>query len=152
MKKITDFIIAFSLVGVVLSAYSFLHNQGFVSGEICTINATFDCDIVNKGPFSDFFGVPVAIIGLVGYSLLLVGSILKRNQMQDRMLTLFLLALASGGFGFSLYLTSVEAMILRAWCVVCVMSQIMMIGIIVSVFKLAYEEQQFSFLKKIFRR
>lgn len=152
MKKLTTWMIAFAIVGTALSAYAFLHNRGFTSGALCNINDTLNCDIVNKGPFSDFFGIPVALIGLFGYGLLLAGSVLKRFSPSDRSLTIFLLVLASGGFGFSLYLTSVEAMILHAWCLICVTSQFMMIGFIVAIIKLAHEENHFSFLKKIFRR
>lgn len=150
MKKLTTWMIAFAIVGTSLSAYAFLHNRGFVSGSLCTINATINCDVVNKGPFSDFFGVPVALIGLLGYALLLAGSLLKRFHPDDRSLTIFLLALACGGFGFSLYLTSIEATILHAWCLICVMSQIAILGFIVSVILLAHSEDHFSFFKKLF--
>lgn len=152
MKKLTTWMIAFAIVGTALSAYAFLHNRGFASGALCNINDTLNCDIVNKGPFSDFFGVPVALIGLIGYGLLLAGSLLKRFHPHDRSLTIFLLALACGGFGFSLYLTSIEATILHAWCLVCVTSQLMMLGFIIAIVKLAHDEDHFSFLKNIFRR
>lgn len=132
-----------SAIGFGLSSYAFLHNRGFVSGSICTINATINCDVVNKGPFSEFFGVPVALIGLLGYFLLFVGATLKKRSMEDKMLTLFLFGLAVGGFGFSLYLTSIEATILHAWCLVCVSSQLAMLGYITAIIKLAHDEEHF---------
>ncbi len=148
--------IAFSMIGLFLSTYSFLHNRGFVSGSICTINATINCDVVNKGPFSQFFGVPVALIGLIGYFFLAVGSILKWKMPEDRLLTLFLFALACGGFGFSLYLTSIEATILHAWCLICVLSQLMMLGLIVVITILANKEEHFhpfiSRIKNLFHK
>jgi uncharacterized membrane protein len=147
--------IGFSIVGVSLSTYAFLHNRGFASGAICNINSTINCDVVNKGPFSEFFGVSVALIGLIGYTFLLIGSLLKLKTPDDRSLTLFLLALACGGFGFSLYLTSVEAFILHAWCVVCVLSQLSMLGFITATMLLAHKENHFhsvfSRIKSFFR-
>ncbi len=152
MKKPSTWMIIFSTIGLLLSMYAFLHNRGFVSGSICTINATINCDIVNKGPFSDFFGVPVALIGLIGYLFLLIGSVLKRKTPDDHLLTLFVLAIAAFGFGFSLYLTSIEATILHAWCLICVTSQLMMLGFIVAVVILAHSENHFypfiSWIKK----
>lgn len=148
--------IGFAIIGLMLSAYAFLHNRGFVSGSICTINATINCDVVNKGPFSEFFGVPVALIGLIGYVLLLIGSILKQKTPEDKTLTLFLLAIAYFGFGFTLYLTSIEATILHAWCIVCVSSQLMMLGFLVAVTMLAHAEEHFHplvlWFKKIFHK
>lgn len=151
MKKLTNYMIAFAIVGIALSAYAFLHNRGFVSGSICTVNATINCDVVNKGPFSEFFGVPVALIGLIGYLFLLTGSIFKTKSPNDKSLTLFLFAIAYLGFGFTLYLTSIEATILHAWCLICVSSQLMMLGFIVAITKLAHSEEHFSFFKRIFR-
>lgn len=148
--------IGLAIVGLVLSGYAFLHNRGFASGAICTINATINCDVVNKGPFSLFFGIPVALIGLVGYFFLLVGSIFKWKSQSDRMLTLFLFGLSYLGFGFSLYLTSIEAMILHAWCLICVASQLIMLAFAVLVTILAYKEEHFNpilqRIKKLFQK
>ncbi len=142
--------IGFAIIGILLSTYAFLHNRGFAPGSICTINATINCDIVNKGPFSLFFGVPVALIGLFGYCFMLIGTILKRNAPEDRTLTLFLLALAYGGFGFSLYLTSIEATILHAWCIICVSSQLMILGFSITATRLAASEDHFApFISRI---
>ena len=125
MKKITNALIIFSLIGLGLSLYSFLHFKGFAAGEFCTISETVNCDLVNKGPFSKIFGIPVSLIGVLGYGFLFVGSIIKRKKQDaDQELTIFLLAASYGALGFSLYLTYIEAFILNAWCVICVTSQI----------------------------
>lgn len=148
--------IGLAVLGIVLSTYSFLHNRGFASGSICTINATINCDVVNKGPFSEFFGIPVALIGMIGYALLLVGSVLKKKTPEDKSLTIFLLALAYGGFGFSLYLTSIEATILHAWCIICVASQIAMLAFAILATRLANQENHFNpligWFKNLFHR
>ncbi|OGL97202.1 hypothetical protein A2318_03595 [Candidatus Uhrbacteria bacterium RIFOXYB2_FULL_45_11] len=152
MKKLLFWMIGFAIVGVSLSTYAFLHNRGFASGALCNINDTLNCDVVNKGPFSEFFGVPVAFIGLIGYAFLLIGSLLKLKTPNDRSLTIFLLALACGGFGFSLYLTSIEATILHAWCVICVSSQIAMLGFIIAIIRLAHQENHFHFILSWFKK
>ena len=44
----------------------------------CSINERWDCGIVNHSPYAVLFGVPVAVIGMVGYSLLGILAFKKR--------------------------------------------------------------------------
>lgn len=124
MRKLFVLLIIFSCIGLAISLYSFLHNQGFASGEFCTIGESLNCDIVNKGPFSQIFGIPIAFIGLIGYGFLFIASILKYRNPVDHQLTFFLLFASIAGFLFSVYLTSLEAFALHVWCLVCLASQI----------------------------
>ncbi len=80
----------------------------------CSINAHWDCGIVNHSPFALLWGVPVADIGIVGYSLL--GALAIRRSYR-LMLVASLAALA-----FSLHLAYIESQILGVWCVYCVIS------------------------------
>jgi uncharacterized membrane protein len=80
----------------------------------CSINEKWDCGTVNKSPYAVFAGVPVAVIGICGYTLL--GALALRKAW--RLLVVFALA----GLAFSLYLTHIEARILGVWCVYCVIS------------------------------
>lgn len=86
---------------------------------------------MNKGPYSEVFGIPVALLGVIGYAFLFLGSLLRARQPEDVGLRWFLLLAASGGLAFSLYLTSLEAFVLRTWCVVCLASQVLMISIFI---------------------
>jgi vitamin-K-epoxide reductase (warfarin-sensitive) len=76
----------------------------------------WDCGIVNRGPYSVIYGVPVALIGILGYSLLFVLEALKKWRIMA--------VAAVGALGFSLYLTHIEASILQVWCEYCVGSLI----------------------------
>lgn len=113
----------FAVLGVLLSSYSFLHKQGFASGAFCNLNATFNCDVVNQGPYSQLFGIPVALIGIIGYLLLAFAAGLKMKNPEDKSLSTFLLLASLGGFLFALYLSGLEAFVLHAWCIVCLTSQ-----------------------------
>lgn len=121
--RLIDWMITLSTFGVLLSIYSLMHKTGFTSGAICNLSDTFSCDIVNQGPYSELFGVPVAGIGVIGYLFLLVAAVMKRRTPSDRGLSRFLLIASLGGFLFALYLTSLEAFVLQAWCIVCLASQ-----------------------------
>lgn len=122
-KTLLKWIIGLALFGVALSTYSLAHKTGFTSGAICNLSDTFSCDIVNQGPYSELFGIPVAAIGIVGNALLFIGAVMKMKNPQDKSLSLFLLLASYGGLAFALYLTSLEAFVLYAWCIVCLLSQ-----------------------------
>ena len=128
-KCTTKIIFVLSIFGVLLSTYSLLHNQGFASGEFCVYGEVINCDIVNKGPFSQIAGIPVSLIGIVGYMFLAVGSWMLLHNFDDKSLKWFLFLAACVGLIFSLYLTSLEAFVLHAWCLVCLVSQVLILTI-----------------------
>ena len=82
----------------------------------CSINDVWDCGIVNRGPYSVIHGVPVALIGIIGYVFLFVMEGLRYTR---------IMAVASlGALAFSLYLAHIEASVLGVWCEYCVGSLI----------------------------
>ena len=108
-------IMALAVIGVYLAvrALQIHYSTGLTP---CSINDIWDCGAVNRGPYSVFYGVPVALIGIVGYTFLFVMEALKKWRV---------MAVASvGALGFSLYLTHIEASILQTWCQYCVGSLI----------------------------
>ena len=117
----------FAFVGLVLSFYAFFHNRGFVSVTLCDLNAKINCDIVNKGPYSVIAGIPVSLLGIIGYFFLIVATWLKRKNPEDKSLTRFLLFSSLGALLFTLYLSALEAFVIQAWCLICVTSQLMML-------------------------
>ncbi|TAK03776.1 hypothetical protein EPO34_01265 [Patescibacteria group bacterium] len=130
-KHVLHLVMLLSAIGLSISTYAFLHNRGFSSGSFCTIGDTFNCDVVNKGPYSVLFGIPVAGIGVLGYLFLLAAAALKRRDMQDKNLTRILLAAAAGGTAFALYLSGIEAFVLKSWCLLCVTSQVSILTILI---------------------
>lgn len=124
-------LIILTAIGFGVSTYSFLHHESFVSGTFCDLNTTFNCDIVNRGPFSEILGIPVALFGMVGYAFIAITAFLRLRDPADKGLRLFSLALAIGGLGFTLYLTGIEAFVLETFCIVCLSSQLMMLGIFI---------------------
>ena len=120
-----------AIVGIVASGESILAHYSIVSSTFCTINTTFNCDVVNKSEYSELFGIPVSVFGLLAYIALLGLSIFLRRGKQETAFTLLLL-LAVGGFTFSLYLTSIEAFVLYTWCLVCLTSQASILATLVA--------------------
>lgn len=123
MRRLAVACVVLSGVGLALSLYSMSHHAGFTSGALCDINSTFNCDVVNRGPFSEIVGIPVALLGIIAYLFFGATALLKLRHPHDHTLSLFLLLSTAGGFIFSLYLSSIEAFVLHTWCVVCLTSQ-----------------------------
>ncbi len=108
-------IMALAVIGVYLAvrALQIHYSTGLTP---CSINDVWDCGIVNRGPHSVIHGVPVALIGILGYIFLFVMEALKYWRVMA--------VAAAGALGFSLYLTHIEASILQVWCEYCVGSLI----------------------------
>jgi uncharacterized membrane protein len=105
--------------GVMVSSVSLQHHYGTSKTQYCEFGQVFNCDIVNRGEYSSIFGIPVALIGMLGYGAL-VGLATVYRERKDTPLFLFLGALA--GLGFALYLTYIEARVLGVWCILCLSS------------------------------
>lgn len=104
-----------SLAGIVVSALA-LQVHYSTATEPCSINARWDCGIVNHSSYSEIYHVPVAAIGVAGY--LLLGTLaLKRRRV-------LLVIAAILGAGFALHLSDVEKYVLEVWCLYCVISQV----------------------------
>jgi vitamin-K-epoxide reductase (warfarin-sensitive) len=80
----------------------------------CSINEVWDCGVVNHSKYAVVAGVPVALVGALGY--LVLGALAAWQRVRA-------LALASlAGLIFALYLAYIEKYVLGAWCVYCVAS------------------------------
>ncbi len=113
-------------VGALASGMALRHHYQRDSSSFCNINATFDCDVVNRSAYSAIVGIPVALAGLLGYLLMMGLAIFQREKAETPVLLLFI---SSAGLIFSLYLTYVEAEVLRTWCILCLAS-LLAIGLI----------------------
>jgi len=71
MKSLTVAIIVLCLFGVIVSSLVLREHYNTETSP-CSINDVWDCGIVNHSPYAVVFDVPVAMIGIVGYSLLAV--------------------------------------------------------------------------------
>ena len=127
-KSILLLMLILSLLGMPLTIYlTYLHYKPEAS-TFCVLSEQFNCDIVNKSSYAEIFGIPVAIFGFLGYVLFFVltyGKLIilnKKKINRDSKLTKYLFMFTLLGFLFSLYLTFLEAFIILAWCIFCLIS------------------------------
>src|SRR6266851_10487149 len=105
-----------AVAGVAISSVSLYHHFSKSKTSFCDINESFNCDLVNRSTYSTVLGVPVALIGILGYLLILGLATLYRDKAETPVM---LVIVSAGGLGFALYLTYIEAYVLRAWCILC---------------------------------
>ncbi|MEJ2187534.1 MAG: vitamin K epoxide reductase family protein [Gemmatimonadota bacterium] len=114
-----------ALAGFFVALYLTLHALGITPLAACTTGG--GCDQVQSSRFSSIAGVPVALVGAVGYVAILAVAWLGTTAQNVRAAWVpwVLLALTTIAFGFSAYLTALEAWVIHAWCPYCVSSAIL---------------------------
>lgn len=120
--------------GLAVSSVSLAHHYGTSKTAYCDFGEAFNCDVVNRSAYSTLLGVPVALVGIVGYLALLLLATAYRNLRGVRTI-LFLGSIA--GLAFALYLTFIEGFVLNAWCLLC-LSSLGLIGAITVLSLMAY--------------
>jgi vitamin-K-epoxide reductase (warfarin-sensitive) len=115
-------IAALALAGVTVSAVSLQRHYAKSATAYCDLNQKFSCDIVNRSEYSTLLGIPVAAIGVAGYTALFLLSTFSRSRAgtPNR-----LLGAALAGLAFALYLTYIEAYDLMTWCILCLISLVL---------------------------
>jgi vitamin-K-epoxide reductase (warfarin-sensitive) len=118
-RRIYGAIAVLALAGAVVSSVSLYHHYGKDKTTYCDFGENFNCDIVNRSPYSKLAGVPVALIGILGYLSLLALATFYRDKAETPGM---LLLAATVGLGLAFYLTYIEAYVLATWCILCLSS------------------------------
>lgn len=127
-KKLTRGIASVSAAGIIVSSVSLYHHFGTSKTSFCTFGESFNCDLVNRSSYSTVLGVPVALIGILGYLLILALATVYREKAETPAM---LLITTGGGLAFALYLTYIEKFVLQAWCVLCLGSLVLIFSVAV---------------------
>lgn len=111
--------IVLATVGLGVASYlTYVHYSG--APPVCTAGGS--CLKVQTSVYSKLAGVPVALMGLIGYVAILVSLLAPENE-STRFATL---AFTLAGFGFSAYLTYRELFSIHAICEWCASSAAIM--------------------------
>jgi uncharacterized membrane protein len=124
------------LVSIYMTVFKLTENQ-----SMCLGNG--GCSVVNNSIYSEVYGIPVSVIGILGY-----GGLVAAILLQDRaaglgdngLLLIFGLALV--GFLFTVYLIYVEIALIHALCPFCITSQVSItVVFVLSLIRLVREPQ-----------
>ena len=110
--------IVLAVVGLGVAAYlTYVHYEGVK--PVCGLGG--DCEKVQTSEWADLAGIPVALLGLLGYAGILLSLAIDSEEGR---IAAAVLSLA--GFGFSAYLTYRELFSIDAICPWCVSSAVIM--------------------------
>ena len=117
-----------SLIGLYVALYLSLWKIGLMGPLVCGVGAS---EVVQMSRFAYLFGIPVAFFGVAGFLALLVVSLvgLQPAFVGKQGPTRLLVALSGGGATFSLYLTYLEAFVLKAWCRWCILVAVLVFSV-----------------------
>jgi uncharacterized membrane protein len=111
--------LALSVIGLGVASYlTYIHYAGI--NPVCT--AGDSCLKVQTSVYSLLLGVPVALMGLIGY-IAITASLIARENETTRFATVVFTVL---GFGFSAYLTYRELFSIHAICEWCASSAVIL--------------------------
>lgn len=132
-RKLRIAILVLSVVGIGIAGYlTYVHYEGIQ--VVCGLGG--DCATVQASRYSKLDGIPVAVLGLVGY-IGILGSLAVRGELGR----VAAFAIAVIGCGFSLYLTYRELFTIKAICPWCVSSAVLMtlLAVLTAIRALRYE-------------
>jgi uncharacterized membrane protein len=102
-----------ALGGLGIAAYlTYVHYAG--AAIACS---TGGCEKVQTSSYAELAGIPVAVIGLVGYFLILLTAFVA-----GELGAVAAVALTLGGFAFAVYLIYVQVALIEALCIWCLAS------------------------------
>jgi uncharacterized membrane protein len=121
-------LILLSLVGLADAIY--LTWLKLASDGICV--AGEGCEIVNTSVYSQFYGIPIALLGGVAYLIMLIVLLFEtRVEFLEVNGLMIVFGMSLFGVLYSVYLTYLEIYVIRAICPFCVLSAIVLLIMLV---------------------
>jgi uncharacterized membrane protein/protein-disulfide isomerase len=114
-----------SLVGLTAAvSLSVSHYRLFTDAayrSFCAISKSINCDTVSQSPYAVFWGVPVAVWGVLAYlSFLLLLLISRSRSAHHQRVWTLLFSLALGFSGYSLALAALSTFVIGSYCILCI--------------------------------
>jgi uncharacterized membrane protein len=108
--------------GLAVAGYlTYVHYQP--EALVCTSSG--GCETVQRSDYATLAGVPVALLGLLAYAAVLV--LVAVDTPTARLLTA---AVALSALGFGLYLIVLQAFVIDAWCVWCLVNDVLIVPLL----------------------
>lgn len=118
------YLIVLSLIGFAVSFYIY-YSKKYDKPMYCPIGQ--DCDAVVKSKYGKIFGIENTLPGMLYYGLIFIYGIailLNRNIFKENIVYYSIVIASTASVLFSVYLTAVQAFVLKKWCEYCIVSSI----------------------------
>lgn len=115
-----------ALFGMAVAGYlAYIETQAVAA--IC--GPVGDCNAVQTSAYAKLFGIPIGVIGMVAYAAVLAVWVWGRAR-DHGLPRWLLLAMTAFGVAFSIYLTYLEIFVIRAVCMWCLTSAVVMTALL----------------------
>ncbi len=130
-------LIAFATLGLGASLFStYVHHglltqPGFTS--FCDVNTTVSCAQAYLSRYGSFWGIPVALGGVLFFTLvlLIVGMAGRRTSTARENAPAYVFALSTIGLAFVLYLAWASFFVLKTFCILCAITYVAVIAVFI---------------------
>ncbi len=139
-RKWSEFVIpVLALLGIGISGYL---TYTKLSNTTAVCLGLGECETVQNSPYSEIFGIPIALLGLLAYAMILFLWWWGRSpeRANSDLVPVGIFGISLFGFLYSAYLTYLELFIIEAICPWCVASAIVMTAIMIISGVQAYRE------------
>ncbi|PKN94141.1 MAG: hypothetical protein CVU44_06995 [Chloroflexi bacterium HGW-Chloroflexi-6] len=111
-----------SIAGIAISIYMTIYK---LTDNNAMCMGSGDCATVNASQYSEIYGIPLGVIGLLGYlGILLMLVLEKRIKIFLEYGNMIAMGMSFSGFVYSIYLTYLEIYVIKAICPFCVASAV----------------------------
>lgn len=139
-------LVVISILALLVSAY--LLYQHYSSGSsFCDIGENLNCDIVNKGIYSDVDGVfnylfgtelslpiPNALLSIVFFLFILISSLISQRYKTQKRISKITRVLFALALIYTLLLFHIQVDVLKTFCVFCLALDVLIIAAFLNVF------------------
>jgi uncharacterized membrane protein len=113
---------AVALAGAVVAGYlTYVHYRP--AALICT--GSGGCEAVQESSYAEIAGIPVALLGLLAYL-----AVLALVTWDTELARTLAATIALSACGFAIYLVSVQAFVIDAWCVWCLVNDLAIVPLL----------------------
>ena len=111
-----------ALAGTAVAGYlTYVHYRP--DALICTSSG--GCETVQESSYAELVGIPVALLGLLAYVAVLVLVAWDTEAARTAVA-----AIALGGAAFAVYLVALQAFVIDAWCVWCLVNDLLLVPLL----------------------
>ena len=112
-----------ALAGVAVAGYlTYVHYQP--DALICTSSG--GCETVQESSYAKVVGIPVALLGLLAWV-----AVLALVLWDSELARTLVAAIGLGAAGFAAYLVILQAFVIDAWCVWCLVNDVVLVPLLV---------------------
>ena len=111
-----------ALAGTAVAAYlTYVHYQP--DALICT--SSRGCETVQESSYAELAGIPVALLGLIAWV-----AVLALVAWDSELARTLVAAIGLGAAGFAVYLVVLQAFVIDAWCVWCLVNDVVLVPLL----------------------